>query len=191
MAATAHAGERTGALLAGTPGRPFATLNVPDGDAERIELRGTLASFAARGIPVDPVFPGPIALENALHVDAADGHSWMVWGEKPLAMYASRPRTTAERERWIDIRNAMVSSSYFSVDRQVMCNRIGMELERLLDILCEPRKKGERALLRRKLSTLSPVLCALTTNPKADMAIMRDWLDGIGVKVPQVDYLNR
>lgn len=119
--ATENSTAGAGPLLGGTAGRRFASLNVPDGDAGRIGLRGTLASFAAPGLDIDAKFKGPIARQTAISVEGADGHQWEVWGDDPFGMYASRLRTSAERERWVDRRNAIRVSSFFSVDRAHAC----------------------------------------------------------------------
>lgn len=180
---TAAAGTRTDRTL----GQRFALSDAPGGDADRIELRGTLASFAARGIAVDAAFIVPTAMESAVEVDGADGHRWMIWGEDPFGMYASRPRTPAERERWIDRRYATRVSSFFSEDRAHACAMIASEMDSMATELTRKPRRGAGVRIQNKLATMAYVLRYLTTNPDAEMSEARAWLAHVGMLLPQLE----
>jgi hypothetical protein len=157
---------------------------VAHGDAETIELRGTLASFAARGLAISDSVRAPIAPDAPVTVSGADGHTWTICGDDPFAMYARRPRTESERVGWIDHQNARRVSSFFSADRAHTLVHIADHLERLAQTMPRGRRV---ARVRDSLAMAAFVLRDLTTSPSADMSGVREMLSLVNIHVPQLE----
>lgn len=164
--------------------------NFFNGDLEQIELCGTARHLTNQGVAVGD-FSGERPYEDRFTILGSDGQAWDVWGTDPFGMKARRPRTEAERVRWIDHQNARVTTSYFSKDRQVMLREIGFELYRIASELVtdRPMARAARRLLKKKLAVFASVQLALNSQI-VDMPELRAHLASVGLVIPQIPYLH-
>lgn len=163
------------------------------GDVNTVQFAGVEPSLRRLVFGDRPELPIGNDFDQRVSIVGADGQLWEVWGEDSISMYASRARTPAEREAWIDDFNTRISTSYFSKDRQEMLREIGSEMHWTASNLASevPMPRALRRSIKKKLLVLAAVQLTLTTTPSADMAALRTRLAAVGLVVQQPNYAER
>ena len=105
-----------------------------------------------------------------------DGKRWTIRPTLPLVV-ASRRRTAAEREEWIDNCNSRIVKSYFSVDRMRLCVRIAFEIHETMRLNKDSTRDRER------VKALTMIQNRLMLIPNLDMREVRADLRALGVRV--------